>query len=95
MFHSGDSCLVYEKNSRWCDNAPSYAVNGGEEISAKEACCVCGGGLRLLVCTTCDRSLPPGAHWTGVDEYSAVYNTSKWIVHPNCSWDCQVRFAIL
>lgn len=38
----GDSCLDYNANTKWCDGAFTWAVNG---VDAAEACCACGGGV--------------------------------------------------
>eukprot|EP00403_Amphidinium_massartii_P014875 CAMPEP_0178419742 /NCGR_PEP_ID=MMETSP0689_2-20121128/25767_1 /TAXON_ID=160604 /ORGANISM="Amphidinium massartii, Strain CS-259" /LENGTH=163 /DNA_ID=CAMNT_0020041189 /DNA_START=61 /DNA_END=552 /DNA_ORIENTATION=+ len=37
----GDGCNMYDSHPSWCDSAEIWAVGG---VSAKDACCVCGGG---------------------------------------------------
>jgi hypothetical protein len=82
------NCSLYEESPKWCVNADKYSsANKG---SAKDACCVCGGGVRLIDCIPCN-NLPDGAVWTTQDGDSSNDNSFPrvWKVRANCDWVCK------
>ncbi len=85
---TGIGCNFYSKNSYWCDDALNFADKNGK--SAKDACCVCGGG---------DSGYGKGVYWiksrkTG--EYLGIYKiTSPHVRMSDNLWSPYIEIELV